>query len=223
MPLLKIADIKIIGFDLDQTLYPKSPKIDLAIQRYIYKQISRKQGCSLECAKKLFLSYYPDLSGGRTLVKLGFYAKEAEQIVQSALEKADIASFLKPDPKVLKLLKDLKKKYRFLSLITGSFEKVARSKLKKLCIPLRLFDFTVFAESSKRDGSAYKKWFKHFKEKDSSLQPKNFLYIGDRKSSDVDIPIALGMNAILVNVKEKDPNIKTLQLESVLETRDFLL
>jgi len=223
MRLLKIADIKIIGFDLDQTLYPKSVEIDLEIQSYIYKQISRKKNCSISRAKNLFLCHYPGLSGSRSLVKLGFQSKRAQQIVQNALEKADIVNFLKPSPKVVELLKDLKKKYGFLSLITGSSEKLAKAKLEKLGIPVKLFDFTIFGDISKSDGSAYRKWLAHFKEKDSSLQPKNFLYIGDRKSSDVDVPISLGMNAVLVNVKEKDPNIKTLQLESVLEIRELLL
>ena len=223
MRLLKITDIKVIGFDLDQTLYPKSSEIDIAIQRYIYKQISKKKNCSLESAKKLFLSYYPGLGGSSTLVKLGFHTKEAEEIVQSALEKADIANFLKPNPKVLKLLKDLKKKYGSLSLITGSCEKLAKARLEKLGIPIELFDLTVFGDISKRDGSAYKKWFKHFKKKDSLLQPKNFLYIGDRKLSDIDIPIALGMNAVLVNVMEKDSDVKVPQLSSALELRELLI
>lgn len=165
MSLLKTTDIRIIGFDLDQTLYPKSFEIDLAIQAYIYEKISRKKGCSFERAKKLFLSYYPELSGSKTLIKLGFQEKKAGQIVQKALDKADITSFLEPDPMVVKLLKDIKRKYGSLSLITGSSKKLSLEKLKKLGIPQELFDFTIFGEHSKFEGSAYKEWFGHFKKK----------------------------------------------------------
>lgn len=217
-----IENVKVVGFDLDQTLYPKSPEIDEEIQKYIYKKIAEKRNCSVEEAEKLFKSHYPKLSGSKTLVELGFELERARNIVQEALENADIARFLEPNPKLIELLRELKKKY-YLSLITSSSEKVSRDKLSKLNIPLDLFDYTSFGEFPKSDGTAFKEWLKHFQEMDSSLKPENFLYVGDRKSSDVDVPQSLGMKAVLVNVREKDPEVKVPQFSSVLEIKEVLL
>jgi len=220
--MLVIENIKVIGFDLDQTLYPKSPEIDEEIQKYIYQQIAEKRSCSIEEAKRLFKSYYPRLTGSKALVELGFELERARNIVQEALESADIVRFLKPNPKIIKLLEELKEKYS-LSLITSSPKKTAMDKLNKLNISIELFDFISCGEFPKSDGIAYKNWFEYFKKKDPFLKPENFLYVGDRKSSDVDIPLSLGMKAVLVNVDKKDLKIDVPQFNSILEIRKILL
>ena len=92
-------EIKAIGFDLDQTLYPKSPEVDEAIQGYIYKRIAEVKGCSLAEGERLFKQHYPNLSGRETMIELGI--PRAAEIVQEALENADLTPFLKPDFRVL--------------------------------------------------------------------------------------------------------------------------
>jgi FMN phosphatase YigB (HAD superfamily) len=210
-------EINAIGFDLDQTLYPKSPEVDEAIQGYIYKRIAEVKGCSLAEGERLFKKHYPNLSGSATLIKLGI--PRAAEVVQEAMENADLTPFLKPDSKVLTLLKELKEKYVHLAMITGSNEKIANEKLDALEIPLEVFDCLIYGDVAKSDGTAFKQWMGTIPE----LKPENFLYVGDRVSSDVDIPHSLGMQAILVNVREKDDNLDVLQLSSLLELRKVLL
>ena len=216
----KFTDIKVVGFDLDQTLFEKSPEIDAAIQSHIYQKIAVYKKCSLEEGKKLFLSLYPQMSGREALVKLGI--PDAEGVVQEALENADIARFLKPDKKVIKLLVSLKKKYK-LGLVTGSPRATAIKKLEKLRIPIYIFDCVITGEFSKREGVAYKEWFSFCKKRDQTLQSNNFVYIGDRKMTDVDVPLSLGMQAILVNVKEEDHSITVPQYKSLLDIQEILL
>jgi FMN phosphatase YigB (HAD superfamily) len=214
--------IRVVGFDLDQTLYPKSPEIDEAIQKYIYAEIAKKKRCSLENARELFYSYYPRCSGSKTLVELGFEKTIAKNIVQTALENAEISKFLVPDPKTIGLLKKLKEKY-YLSLLTGSNEKIAIDKLKKLEIPLEIFDYASFGEVSKSDGTAFIRQMEFFAKRDSSLKPENYLYVGDRKATDVEVPVSLGMYAVLVNVTTKDLSLDVPQLHSLSEIRGLLL
>lgn len=217
-------NIKIIGFDLDQTLYPKSPEIDTAIQKYIYTKISELKKCSIEESTKLFKELYAKIgSGSKTLMEIGFEKTYAKEIIQEALEKADIEEFLVPNQEVIQLLKDLKGKYKSLSLITGSNKEITKKKLKKLEIKEEIFDFYITSEPSKSNGEAYKAWLKHYTEKDNSLKPENFLYIGDRKISDVDIPSTFGIKSVLVNVKKQDPEINVPQFTSLLDIREILL
>ena len=71
--------IKIIGFDLDQTLYPKSPEVNELIQIYLYKKISEIKKVSLLKAKKLFGDLYKNgrgLSGSQSLKVLGIPAAQ---------------------------------------------------------------------------------------------------------------------------------------------------
>lgn len=189
---------KVIGFDLDQTLYPKSSKIDEAIQKYLYKQIAKHRGCSVQEAKSLFKKLYRqgERSSGTGILK---YLKipNPEQTVQTALEKADILSFLEPDSKVNKMLQQLKEKY-FLDLITGSASSETFKKLKALEIPQDTFHNIITAdEYSKSDGSSFKEWLCLYPE----FRPQQFLYIGDRVSSDHIIPRSFNISSILVNIE----------------------
>lgn len=213
-------NIKIIGFDLDQTLYPRSPEIDETIQSYIYVKIAEHKKCTLPEAKVLFTDLYQEgkgLGGRQTLTTLGI--PNAHDIVQEALEKADIAHFLKPDKAIIETLSKLKEKYQSLDLITGSAKTVAETKLKELEIPLEMFAHQVTGDDgSKSEGSSYTLWMSFYPE----LSPENFLYIGDRPRSDCEIPCALGMQAILVNQGEKDDSIPCTQLRSLIELNELL-
>jgi len=210
---------KVIGFDLDQTLYEKSPEIDEAIQKYIYKKIANHKKCSLEKAEKLFKDLYKEgggLSGRRTLLALG--VPGAAEIVQEALERADIAKFLVPNKETVNLLRHLKKNFK-LDIITGSGKSTALSKLKKLGIPIEIFSHMITKDhSTKSDGVSYKLWLSFHPE----FRAQDFLYIGDRPS-DYLVPKKLGIEAILVNIKNKDSKLKCLQLASLLEIKKYLL
>ena len=215
--------IKIIGFDLDQTLYPKSPEIDEAIQQYIYEKISEKLNIDREMAKEKFDGLYQKgkgLSGSRTLMTFGFERDVAKNIVQEALENADaILNFLVPDKKVANFLEKMKNKYGSIDLITGSNKNSTRRKLEKLDIPIELFSYVITSDDgSKSDLSALRIWLDYY----PNYKPENFLYIGDRVSSDFEKPKELGIKSILVNIVEPDKTVDCLQLQSLTDLKKYL-
>jgi FMN phosphatase YigB (HAD superfamily) len=212
--------IKVIGFDLDQTLYPKSPEIDAAIQKYIYEKISENKRCSIEEARKLFSDLYKGgagLSGSKSLAALGI--PDGKEIVQEALEKADIASILVPDENATAMLERLREKYKNLDIITGSNDSNTDRKLEKLLIDKKLFNHIITADSASKsdNGSAFKMWMSFY-----NLPAENFLYIGDRVSSDYEAPKQLGIKSILVNIKEKNEGVDCPQLSSLQELGNCL-
>lgn len=214
------SQIKVIGFDLDQTLYPKSPKIDEAIQSYIYEKIASHKHCSLADARKLFTDLYKGgkgLTGSQTLVALEI--PNPKEIVQEALENADIAEFLAPDSEVVALLTLIKKQYQHMDLITGSILAIAKNKLAKLAIPITIFDQVITGEIAKSDGSAYREWLKRYPD----LKSEQFLYIGDRDKSDYWVPKELGIKAILVNIKNPSPEVDCPQLDGLKALAEHLL
>lgn len=212
--------IKVIGFDLDQTLYPKMPEVDEKIQQYIYEKIALNKKISIFEAKKLFTDLYLEgkgLSGSKTLSALG--VPGGDEIVQEALEKADIASVLTTeDERSLNLLNALKAQYNGFDLITGSSRLNTEKKLSALKIPLGLFDHIITGDNlSKSDGSAYSLWLSYYK-----FPAEQFLYIGDRVMSDYEAPKKLGIKSILVNVTKKDNSVNCLQLSSLQEIEKYL-
>ncbi len=213
-------NIRVIGFDLDQTLYPKSPEVDKKIQSYIVERIAKNKGTTLREAEKLFSDLYREgrgLSGRKTLIALGI--PSAGGIVQEALERADIASVLSPDVQTLTLLKDLSLRYNSLDLITGSHRKETEKKLRALGIPLQMFGHIITEEvKSKSDGAAYVYWLSLY----PTCTPSQFLYVGDR-SSDSTVPHTLGIQTALVNIKTRDPALSCPQYTSLKDLREVLL
>ena len=216
------SKIKVIGFDLDQTLYPKSPEIDQAIQIYLYREISKFLNIKTEKAKRLFSNIYKNgkgLSGSKTLIKLGFSEGRARNMVQEALENANIANFLEPNKEVEDLLEKLKSKYVSLDILTGSNTKNALLKIAHLKIPTNTFSHILTADhASKSDLSLYQMWLDLYPQ----LKPENFLYIGDRVLSDFEKPKELRIRSILVNINEPDLKIDCLQLKSLVEIENYL-
>lgn len=212
---------KVLGFDLDQTLFPKSPEIDAAIQEYIYEKIAAFKGCTVQEAAILFSGYYKNgsgLSGTKTLLTLGI--PHANDVIQEALENAAIEKFLKPDPAVHQLLQDLSERYNNMDLLTGSSDALARKKLAKLEIPTAFFNTIIAGDrSSKSSGDAYKLWLSLY----PALAPEHFLYVGDRSSSDYEVPKAFGIRSVLVNIAEPKEDILCPQLPRLTDLRGLLL
>ena len=218
---MNFQNIKVIGFDLDQTLYPKSPEIDEAIQIYLYQKIAEHLGISIEVAENKFKELYREgkgMSGGKAMKTLGL--ENGSDLVQEALENAKIEKFLVPDQKTIDLLKRLKNKYAHLDIITGSNKEVTDKKMSKLSIDSGIFEHVITAtDGSKRNLAAYKIWMNLYPD----LKPENFLYIGDRVASDHDVPKQIGIRSILVNQKNVDPEVDCLQLGSIVELSGYLL
>lgn len=213
------TNINVIGFDLDQTLYPKSLDIDAVIQQYIFEKIAAHKQVPITEAKKLFSDLYKDgegLSGRKTLIELNI--PNAAEIIQEALENADIASVLEPDFTVNTLLEKLKERYNNIDIITGSNAVQTHKKLAALSIPESLFTHIITDEdASKSDGAAYKLWMSYYKK----LKPEDFLYIGDREGSDHIAPSVLGIKTILVNIQEENQNLDIPQLNSLQELNNL--
>ena len=217
------SKIKVIGFDLDQTLYPKSGFIDEAIQIYIYHKIAEHKKVSLAEAEKMFKDLYKGgrgLGGSTTLKTLGI--PNASEIVQEALERADIDQYLVPDQETIAILRRLKAKYGNIDILTGSNRTNADKKLAKLGMSNPnnpLFDHILTNDDgSKPNGDLYKQWMALY----PTLSPENFLYIGDRPRSDYEVPKSLGINSILVYSKKPDPEITCPQL-ALLKDIDSVL
>lgn len=211
--------IRVIGFDLDQTLYPKSPEVDTAIQEYILEKIAEHKNIALKEANRLFSDLYQSgkgLSGSQTVTALG--VPNGKEIIQEALERANIIETLRPDQRVIDLLHDLGCRYAGVDLLTGSNRSNAEEKLRTLGIPNQYFAHSITADDAlKSDGSAYRQWMSCY-----NFYPEQFLYVGDRVMSDYEIPKKLGIKGILVNIQFPDTSLDAPQLSSILDLRSVL-
>ncbi len=213
------TNVKVLGFDLDQTLYPKSHEIDEAIQTYLYECIAQRHGSSLDQARSLFINLYKSgegLSGSKTMEALGF--ENGGELVQQALEVADIAPYLEPNPADLALLAHWRDYYS-LDLLTGSNHANTCKKLGMLAISSSLFGVLITADdASKSSGEAYQLWLEAYPRYGS----EQFLYIGDRFKTDYVVPKSYGIQSVIVNVDSPNSEYDCLQLPKLSGLADYL-
>lgn len=214
------SGVRVVGFDLDQTLYPKSPAIDEKIQQYLYEQIAEHREVDLKTAKRLFTERYREgagLSGSQTLADLGI--PRARELVQEALERADIASVLSPEPTVIRFLERLKTRYKGVDLITGSDIDQTKKKLRALGIRPAVFTHLITAsEFSKSNGDAFRAWLAKY----PGQPPEAFLYVGDRVRTDHEVPSGLGIKTVLIYVKKPQLEVEALQLPAFTSLAELL-
>jgi FMN phosphatase YigB (HAD superfamily) len=199
--------IRVIGWDLDQTLYPKSRDIDTAIRSGLYVAVAEKQGIGLEEAKDLFDQLYLHHGKGEAVFAvLGF--KDAGETYQQILENADLTDFLHQDPQTIDTLTRIKQVYK-QDLITGSPSQTAQKRLAKLGIDMDVFGVKIYGDSvsagiqlHKVGGAAFRFWASQYPE----FEPHQFLYVGDRPESDLFPAIELGFQSVIIYPK---PNIDT--------------
>lgn len=211
-------DVEVVGFDLDQTLYPKSPEIDQAIQYYLYQCISERHGVTIEEARALFEDLYQEgngLSGGEAMRRLGF--DDGAELVQQALECADLSDFLVPNTKDIALLERLRVSHS-LDIITGSNRSNTLIKLSKLAISESTFGHIITADDySKSSGEAYEAWLDMY----PNTRPDQFLYVGDRFKTDHIEPREFGIKTVIVNVGEVNTDYDCLQIPTLADLGDY--
>lgn len=219
-------DIKIIGFDLDNTLYPSTPEIQQRIRGRIYKNIADYFEISLEESEKLFESLYNSeefygKSGSRTVNEIGkIYGKlvDGEKIVDKSIEEADILDLISSNPELADILKSFSKKFK-IDLVTNSTNELALKKLSKIGIPKEIFSNILTRESGgeKTDGTKYKGWLEKIK-----VLPENVLYVGDNKKQDVLPPKKLGINTCVIGDSKGEADFcvsDVMELETILADR----
>ncbi len=214
-------DIEIVGLDLDQTLYPKSPLIDEAIQGYLYRQIAKDLGCNLEEAELAFTSRYKQgsgMSGSQALRDLGI--PNAGTLVQEALEQAEISEFLQPDDELIHKLGIMIDRYTSVDVITGSNNNNARKKLIATGLNSLHFGVVLTADdAAKSNGDAFKLWTSRRPQVPNSRR----LYVGDRVKTDHEVPSSQGIATALVYVSQPKPEVDCPQYPDLHHLLDQLI
>jgi len=213
------AQIKSVGFDLDNTLYQNNPEIDGRIIAEIAKKILEHNPKlnNLENAKNLCDKLYEE-TGSRTQSLKNLGLQNAGEIVRQCMAQANFVDLIKPDKEAVQLIEDIHEKY-FIFLITSTVSDMAIPRLNKIGLNEKLFDHTLFGESAlpnkKIDGSI----FSYFLERSRYLSNEH-IYIGDNLKGDILPPKFLGMKTIAIGKKIPEANYS---VEKIYDIRSLLL
>lgn len=218
-------EIRVVGFDLDNTLYHSTAQMQSRIRTQIYEKLAHEFSIPVEEARRLFEENYNGNfawggSGSRTIKEIARqYGKEADgsSIVQESLEEADLADLIEPDPELVEMLKRLASNRR-LDLLTGSRRSLCMSKLEKIGIPLNLFGLILSDEDgSKTDGSLYQKWINTV-----SALPDTLLYVGDNLRQDIESAKKKGIRTCYLNRDGKALEIADFCISNIMNLEIIL-
>jgi FMN phosphatase YigB (HAD superfamily) len=212
--MIKLSEIKWIGFDVDGTLYPNSSEINDRIREEISKKILEKKPEleNIESAKNYFEEEYKTLgSGSKILRKIGY--DNPNKVMDFCQVNAEVTDLIEPNPKLAEIMLQLKNKYN-LFLLSSSPERLTLKKLKKIGIGPEYFSITVYNDTpncgSKSDGTAF-----DFTLRKINCPVENQIYIGDSLKKDILPAKKRGMKTIAVGSTIEEADISILNINEL--------
>ncbi len=211
--------VKVVGFDLDGTLYEVTPEICARMRGKIYEKMSDLFGISVENSSRLFEEKYAVLlSGSRAVNEIAQqFGKDVNgsDFVQDALQEADFLDLIEEDPRLIQMLYRLSKRKR-LDLLTGSPYSFAFKKLNRLGIVPGVFNHILADEDgSKSSGELYKKWVNL-----GNFSPRQHLYAGDNVKQDIGVPKKLGIKTCFVGSGNSQADFS---IENILDLENLVM
>lgn len=199
--------IKAVGFDVDGTLYAHSTEMTIAMSQMVAEKAAKLLGRSDDdFAQEYLLSREKYRSNTLALNELGL---DGEAIFQEVLDSFPLEKHVEKDPKLVKLIAELKKRYRIFIISNGTERQVKR-KLKVLGINFDDFDPRICCfdhDWVKPEPAPYLAAIEVLR-----LSPEQIVYVGDREDVDVDGAKAVGMKAIYIggNSSRADASIESV-------------
>lgn len=221
--MIDFTEIKAIGFDLDETLYPSDPQINDRIRNRMSESILIKipELKSLRGARDHFETRYKELQSGRkVLIEVGYKEAEASRIADEAVSQANIVDLIKKRPSTVRIIRRISGDY-CTGLVTSSPEETALRKLEAIGLRPTLFHEKVYGDTpgagEKQSGQAFRYWLNCLRKYD--LPPECCLYVGNSLKSDILPAKSNGMKTIGVwsDIPEADLSINSIdELEALI-------
>ncbi|MBI4999574.1 HAD family hydrolase, partial [Candidatus Gottesmanbacteria bacterium] len=193
----RFANIKVIAWDVDTTLYQNIPELSQALKNGFIEVVAEKKNLPLDQAATLFEKERSKYNASTmALLSLGVGDYHTILEVQKKINKQ---SYIKKDAKLPAMFKKLSRFRHFV--ITNSMLEDDLATLTNLGLSLSLFERIITPEDtgkSKPDLAPFK-----FLLKLTGLPPAQHVYVGDREKVDIEPAKKLGMKTILVWGKSK--------------------
>lgn len=188
----RLAQVKVIIWDLDGTLYQDAPGLSELIRSEIYKRLAKAMGVSVEEAQREYDKKYQEVEGAtKTLETFGLNGIE---IVDEVFERIDFSRYLKKNPKLPVLFASLAS-FRHI-LLTNNRREHALKKLEAIGLDPAVFEEIICTY----DLGIFKpdrRVFELVLEK-TGLPPNQHLYVGDQEKKDIVPAKAVGMRTAMV-------------------------
>ncbi len=209
-----LKNIKAIGFDLDQTLYPPNSEIDDLIRNEIARRILERKPelGDIKTTRLVYEQKHKTTGSWVGILKEEGFEKPDELLNEWFSFVNPGIVYLIPKDEVLRdIMSFLKKKYS-LFLITNTPEDLSIPRLNKIGLEKTLFDYALFGSDPDFGSKAKGTPFKNLLNK-SPYKPDEHVYVGDSLKADILPAKSYGMKTISVGsyIQEADFSIQSIK------------
>lgn len=190
---MTLMGIKAIGFDVDGTLYHIPPEMYAELGKLVIAEAAKRLLRDPDEFAEEYLRKR-EIYRGNTLT-LNAFGLKGQEIFQKIVDNFSIEKYVEIDEKLVKLLKQLRQKYRLFLITNGTGRQVER-KLKLVGLNYHDFDPRIYCYDRgwvKPEPAPFLAAMESL-----NLQPEEIVYVGDRVDMDVEGAQAVGMRTILV-------------------------
>lgn len=213
-----VSQIKIIGWDLDGTLYPNHPEVSQQITKLRNKALADKLEIDEMLAEFEFKQIQQRVgSNTEALALCGINGKE---FFTQIWDELDLARFIQRDEQLIKLFESLNGYHHFL-LSNSNSMKHMQTKLELIGLDIQVFDAvvdTVELDVFKPDPQAYQEAVRLMTEKlEREVTSSEILYVGDRVETDINGAKGVGMRTCLVGSESQVSDLCVSQVYQIKE------
>lgn len=182
-----IAEIGVIVWDVDRTLYPPVPAITAAIQEYVLTQIEERRRWRRDQAQTEFHQAYQRLRS--TTITLDHLGLDGRATIDRAFQLIELEKHLQPDATLRRVFRNLPQFHHVI--LTNASRASTERKLKALGLPLSLFS-EIFATYELPVVKPDPQIFSHVI-RQTNFAPHQHLMVGDEPHTDITPAKAAGM------------------------------
>ncbi len=197
-----IHSLKVIGWDLDGTLYPSSAQLNTAIHVAKIAAVADALGTNKQAAAVRFAEQYQVL-GSNTAV-LETFGIPGEQFFLDLWNSLPLSEFIAPNPVLAHQLQNLAKVSNIPQVIltNSNSQKTVLLKLSAAHIPHEVFD-SIYTSVELGVTKPHLSAFAPLYERHGCL-PEQVLYVGDRIETDLEPAQKLGIKTAYIS--DRDTN-----------------
>lgn len=190
--------VKAIGFDVDGTLYHIPPEMNVELGKLVIAEAASQLSRDPDEFAEEYLREREKYRGNT--LTLNSFGLNGQEIFQKIVDNFSIEKYVEVDDKLVKLIGELKTRYKLFLISNGTGRQVER-KLKLVGLNYHDFDPRIYCY----DQGWVKPEPAPFLAAIEALQmkPEEIVYVGDRADIDIEGARAVGMKTILVGGESK--------------------
>lgn len=185
--------VKAIGFDVDGTLYHIPPEMNVELGKLVIAEAASQLSRDPDEFAEEYLREREKYRGNT--LTLNSFGLNGQEIFQKIVDNFSIEKYVEVDDKLVKLIGELKTRYKLFLISNGTGRQVER-KLKLVGLDYHDFDPRIYCY----DQGWVKPEPAPFLAAIEALQmkPEEIVYVGDRADIDIEGARSVGMKTILV-------------------------